>query len=376
MLTGSANQRHTKFNVQILGIFAFGIVLNLKHTVQKCLNSIKLIGVYGMKKHKVLNLLICINGCTKQYLGNRDDWDTEEKCFSIDKDDAIRNIWDYGVFNSDGSKYKMDNQSFPIRTSVKVDEKTKRVHGYASYWGVHVDHEYQPYITETTEWVRDDWRQDSSETNQDKYTLKVKTIEVDKREKSFSSLNSLDGAGFRFWVNDSWWSDEYQKLGFPKVEPWEGKIQLKTSKATFTDYNNGNSSEPLTYGMYDSHDGTRTYVADLVGAKIDKDNIRKIIKNDSSDPGKAMDLTMEFGEFHIMNMTLMVGQETHGQGFIFAIKSLIFQQKTTSMMGSSWTYKFCLKVEGNVDLSSDGTTLTLSSTPKTVEVMVGIMSSI
>ena len=109
---------------------------------------------------------------------------------------------------------------------------------------VHVDHEYQPYITETTEWVRDDWRQDSSETNQDKYTLKVKTIEVDKREKSFSSLNSLDGAGFRFWVNDSWWSDEYQKLGFPKVEPWEGKIQLKTSKATFTDYNNGIQMNP------------------------------------------------------------------------------------------------------------------------------------
>ena len=28
-----------------------------------------------------------------------------------------------------------------------------------------------------------------------------------------------------------------------------------------------------------------TYVADLVGAKIDKDNIRKIIKNDPNDPG-------------------------------------------------------------------------------------------
>ena len=33
------------------------------------------------------------------------------------------------------------------------------------------------------------------------------------------------------------------------------------------------------------------------GAKIDKDNIRKIIKNDPNDPGKAMNLTMEFKEF-------------------------------------------------------------------------------
>jgi len=36
----------------------------------------------------------------KAYLGDSASWDTEEKCFSIDKDDAIRNIWDYGVFNS------------------------------------------------------------------------------------------------------------------------------------------------------------------------------------------------------------------------------------------------------------------------------------
>ena len=32
-------------------------------------------------------------------------------------------------------------------------------------------------------------------------------------------------------------------------------------------------------------------------------------------------------------MILMVGQETHGQEFIYVIKSLIFQQKMTSMIG-------------------------------------------
>ena len=354
-------------NVQILGIFAFGIAAESKTYCTKMSELYQVDWTVWNEETQGPELTpYVLTDAAKQYLGNRDDWDTEEKCFSIDKDDAIRNIWDYGVFNSDGSKYKMDNQSFPIRTSVEVDEKTKRVHGYASYWGVHVDHEYQPYITETTEWVRDDWRQDSSETNQDKYTLKVKTIEVDKREKSFSSLNSLDGAGFRFWVNDSWWSDEYQKLGFPKVEPWEGKIQLKTSKATFTDYNNGNSNEPLTYGMYGSHDGTRTYVADLVGAKIDKDNIRKIIKNDPNDPGKAMNLTMEFSEFPYNEYDSNGWTRNAWTRIYLCNKKFDIPTKNDIY---DWdhlglTSGFCLKVEGNVDLSSDGTTLTLSSTPK------------
>ena len=35
----------------------------------------------------------------------------------------------------------------------------------------------------------------------------------------------------------------------------------------------------------------------MVGAKIDKDNLTKILENDPSDPGKPMGLTMEFSEF-------------------------------------------------------------------------------
>ena len=45
------------------------------------------------------------------------------------------------------------------------------------------------------------------------------------------------------------------------------------------------------------HDGADAYIANLVGAKIDKDNLTKILDNDPSDPGKPMGLTMEFSEF-------------------------------------------------------------------------------
>ena len=127
--------------------------------------------------------------------------------------------------------------------------------------------------------------------------------------------------------------------------------------------------------MYGSHDGTRTYVADLVGAKIDKDNIRKIIKNDPNDPGKAMNLTMEFSEFPYNEYDSNGWTRNAWTRIYLCNKKFDIPTKNDIY---DWdhlglTSGFCLKVEGNVDLSSDGTTLTLSSTLKAVEVMVDIM---
>jgi hypothetical protein len=350
--------------VDILGIFAFGISSNAKTYCTKMSELYEVDwSVWDEETQQPKLAPYTLTEAAKSYLGDSASWDTEEKCFSIDKNDAIRNIWDYGVFNSDGSSLKNDNQSFPIRTTVAVDDVQKRVHGYASYWGVHVDHEYQDYITDSTEWFRDDWRNNSDSTDLEKYNLKVKSIEVDKREKSFSSLNSLDGANFRFWVNDSWWSDEFQKLGFPKVEPWEGKIQFKTSKATFTDYNNGNSSDPLTYSIYGKHNGSRYYVADLKGAKLDKDNIRKIIENDSSDPGKPMNLTMEFNEFPDEPYSL---NDWERDVWVYLILCNKEMEVPTKRELNDWDYLgitsgMCIKVWGNTQLSADGTELILSS---------------
>ena len=353
-------------NVNILGIFAFGIEASTKSycTVMSELYEVDW-DVWDEETQQPKLTPYTLTEAAKAYLGDSASWDTQEKCFSIDKDDAIRNIWDYGVYNSDGSSLATENQSFPIRTFVEVDDETKRVHGYASYWGVHVDEVYQPYITETTKWVKDAWNQEASDT-QEEYTLKVKSIEVDKREKSFVSLNSLDGASFRFWVNDSWWSDEYQKLGFPKVEPWEGKIQFKSSKAVFTDYNNGIANEPLTYGLYGAYDGKQTFVADLVGAKIDKDNIRKIIKNNPSDPGKAMNLTMEFSEFPDYEGSIQDWQREDwiriylcNKKFDVPVKRDIYSWDHLGLTSGQ-----CLRVEGRLNLSSDGSTLTLSSANK------------
>ena len=357
-------QAYRDSEVQILGIFAFGISDTSK---SYCTKMSELYSVDWTQYDETIGgpplTPYTLSETGKRYLGESNSWDTEEKCFSIDRADAIQNIWDYGVYNSDGSSYATTNQSFPIRSTVTVGDSSRRVHGYASYWGVWVDDEYQQYITDATEWVRDDDTADSE--NQAKFKLKVKTIEIDKREKSFMALNDLDSTSFRFWVNDSYWSDEYQKLGFPKVEPYEGKIQFKSSKATFTDYNNGLASEPLTYGLYGYHDGANTFIADLTGAKIDKDNLRKMIKNDASDPGKPMNLTMEFNEFPTYENQ---AYEFDDWVRIYLCNSH-FEPPTAadvydfSKLGISTG--LCLSVEGRVKASSasNGNELTLSSDP-------------
>jgi hypothetical protein len=78
---------------------------------------------------------------------------------------TIKNVWDYGVYNDDGTPYTLENPSFPIKAIVEVTENAgtenerivkKRIHGYASYWGVHVDESYQNLVTDTTPFKRDD----------------------------------------------------------------------------------------------------------------------------------------------------------------------------------------------------------------------------
>ena len=62
--------------------------------------------------------------------------------------------------------------------------------------------------------------------------LLVENQLLKKERKKYEALNDLDGLSLNFWTNDSHWSEEFYKLGFAKTEPWEGKFQFKSNKAT------------------------------------------------------------------------------------------------------------------------------------------------
>lgn len=346
-------QAYKDSSTEILGIFAFGITADSQ---SYCTKMTALYKVNWQQYDEATDgptlTDYTLTGEPLQRLGS-EGWDVNEKCFSIKKSDAIADIWDYGVYNSDGSKLALSNQSFPIRTQITVNDIDRRVHGYASYWGVHVDNEYQNYVTDTTDWVRED---DNSETPAT-YNVKPRKLMIEKREKKFLALDELDGLDLNFWTNDSYWSDELQKLGFAAVEPWDGSIKFKTNKAVFTDYNNGSASDPLTYGIYGSHDGKSTYIANLVGATIDKDNIKKVIANDSSDPGKAMNLNVEFQDLPTWN-----GWSPQEYAVIFLCnKDFTYSKAFPTDFEDLTTDGLCLSIMGQLVLSSDGDEMTLSS---------------
>jgi Ca2+-binding RTX toxin-like protein len=74
-------------------------------------------------------------------------------------------------------------------------------------------------------------------------------------------------------------------------------VQFKNNKGVLTDYLNGSSSSQVQHSLYGVHDGTTTLVADLVGAKLDYENLKQIIDNDGT--GTPLDLSFELSSLPV-----------------------------------------------------------------------------
>ena len=90
-------------------------------------------------------------------------------------------------------------------------------------------------------------------------------------------------------------------------------VQFKNNKAVMTDYLNGSASSQVQHSLYGTHDGTTTLVADLVGAKLDYENLKQIIDNDGT--GTPMDLSFELSSLPVgsgstsVNLRLFYGSD-------------------------------------------------------------------
>jgi hypothetical protein len=309
---------------------------------------------------------VTLNDDVRQRLKER-NWSTEEACYSVDASTTIKNVWDYGVYNENGTPYTLANPSFPIKSIVEVVENAgtdkertvkKRIHGYASYWGVHVDESYQSLVTDTTPFKRDDLGKD--DLNVDNiYNVKPRSYRIERTDKVFSALNDLDGLSLQFYVgNDEWWSQEYASLGFPAQTEFNRRIAFASNKATLTDYDNGSASNSFNHSIYGSHDGASTFNANLVGGKIDKTNLQKLLTNDASDAGKVMNFSVKLGTIP-------------ENGFDRQISPHLFLCTGSSIANAANTYgsgditlaagQACIMLSASVKVTSDGSALTISS---------------
>jgi hypothetical protein len=69
----------------------------------------------------------CRSGTEYDSSGNQIN--VPEKCFKRSKDDAIKSVWRYGVYNADGSRYDLASPGFSVKDG-------SGDWGYASYWGI------------------------------------------------------------------------------------------------------------------------------------------------------------------------------------------------------------------------------------------------
>jgi Ca2+-binding RTX toxin-like protein len=90
-------------------------------------------------------------------------------------------------------------------------------------------------------------------------------------------------------------------------------IQFKNNKAVITDYLNGSTSSQVQHSIYGVHDGSTTLVADLIGAKLDHENLKQIIENDGT--GTPLDLSFELSSLPVgsgttpVNLRLFYGND-------------------------------------------------------------------
>ena len=297
----------------------------------------------------------------------RNGWSTTEQCFSVDATTTIKNVWDYGVYNEDGTPYTLANPSFPIKAIVEVVENEgtetertvkKRIHGYASYWGVHVDEIYQSLVTETTPFKRDDLSKNDLDVD-NIYNVKPRSYRIERTDKVYSALNELDGLSLQFYVgNDEWWSEEYANLGFPAQTEFNRRIAFASNKASLTDYDNGSASNAFEHSIYGEHDGGSTFVANLVGGKIDKTNLQKLLANNSSDAGKVMNFSVKIGTIP-------------ENGYDRQISPHLFLCTGSSIANTANTYgvneitlasgQACIMMSANVRVTSDGSAITVAN---------------
>ena len=118
--------------------------------------------------------------------------------------------------------------------------------------------------------------------------------------------------------------------------------QLNDSKITLTDYLNGDESNATTHSLYAQHDGNNTLVADLVGGKLDLENLQSLI--DGTGTSTPLDL----------NFTL--GNIPSGSGTSTVTIRLYQGDDTTQIVGTEDYIELAVLV----NWSADGTTMTLT----------------
>ncbi len=142
--------------------------------------------------------------------------DLTEKCKSTDKELAKVSVWEYGLYNEDGSRYNLKNPGFELEGPelTREDGLLGAPYAWADYWGVWLDYDFQNIVTNTTPFTK------VNSDDVSNYFLKPKSVSIRKITVEKKSLNDLDGVEVELFVewdiketgSECWWNT-YQTYG-------------------------------------------------------------------------------------------------------------------------------------------------------------------
>ena len=169
-----------------------------------------------------------------------------EDCYSTDLSDATRSVFRYGVYNEDGSRLSVagegETSAFPIVAKVtttpagKTDPIIERVFGFADYWGVFIDPRGRKLVTPgVTEFKKETFGPEGPSGSSETFTVSTTELQVEKRTKSFVSLNDLDKIKIALYAQDPFWNSQFKELfGLSTLaQEYEGYFDAANSKFVF-----------------------------------------------------------------------------------------------------------------------------------------------
>ena len=137
--------------------------------------------------------------------------DFDESCKSTNKDLAKVSVWEYGLYNQDGSRYNLKNPGFELEGPELSNDSglIGSPYAWADYWGVWLDYDYQNVVNDTTPFTK------VNSEDSENYFLKPKSVSIRKISVEKKSLNELDGVEVELHVewdiketgSECWWNN-------------------------------------------------------------------------------------------------------------------------------------------------------------------------
>ena len=199
----------------------------------------------------------------------------DEVCYSTTKDNALRLVTEYGLYDSSGSRVELTNKPHSIIATAEGsnDFPGGQMYVWAGEYGVHMPHRYRTNFTpDVTVWKNNSPTASASEKAKS-YTLKSNFIQADKVTLSYIALNDVHNHTVRMWLNDEHWNTEFKNLGFCGIDNQDKNGSACTSYREYEGYYDKNletDGNAATKGGFVFTDGLDCSNGPCVHTTIDK----------------------------------------------------------------------------------------------------------